>query len=84
MVGTVYPKETRKNSEKGLVHILVNFAQIRTGTPGKCRTGTRDRQENGDGFWHKALEKEIRNVFPAFEFLDDDNDTKKSHLDMLL
>ena len=30
-------------------------------------------KRTGTDFWHKAIEKEIRNVFPAFEFLADDD-----------
>jgi hypothetical protein len=26
----------------------------------------------GTDFWRKAIEKEIRNVFPTFDFVDDD------------
>ncbi|KAI2503562.1 Reverse transcriptase (RNA-dependent DNA polymerase) [Fragilaria crotonensis] len=32
-------------------------------------------KRTGTDFWTKAIEKEIRNVFPAFEFIEDD-DTK--------
>jgi hypothetical protein len=28
-------------------------------------------KRTGTDHWHKAIEKEIRNVFPAFDFLDD-------------
>ena len=28
-------------------------------------------RKTGTDFWRKAIEKEIRNVFPAFEFIED-------------
>ena len=28
-------------------------------------------KRTGTDFWKKAIEKEIRNVFPAFEFIED-------------
>jgi hypothetical protein len=30
-------------------------------------------KKTGTDFWRKAIEKEIRNVFPAFDFIEDDN-----------
>ena len=30
-------------------------------------------EETGTGFWRMAIEKEMKNVMPAFEFCDDDN-----------
>jgi hypothetical protein len=30
-------------------------------------------KRTGTDFWRKAIEKEIRNVFPAFEFIEDDD-----------
>ncbi|KAI2502112.1 Reverse transcriptase (RNA-dependent DNA polymerase) [Fragilaria crotonensis] len=75
MVGSICTQETRKDSKKGQVEILVGFTQIRIRTPEKCRPCVSDRQENGNGFLDEGDRKEIRNVFPAFEFIEDD-DTK--------
>ena len=58
--------------EKGQNKILVDFTQIRVRTPESVSHGLEIDKRTGTDFWRKAIEKEIRNVFPAFDFVDDD------------
>ena len=75
MVGTVYPKETRTNSEKGQVQVLAKNSQVWDKGPKIHQRRERDRSRKGDTKWMDSIRLEMKNNRIAFQTFD--GDTKK-------
>jgi hypothetical protein len=69
-------KKVRAHSTQSQDKVLVYASQVQTGAIKKHDRSIAvlqiDRRTETD-FWRKAMDKEIRNVLPAFEFIEGDN-----------